>query len=458
MEAMSLFRFEWRRLLQAAAAIVVANFAFWCLGHWLNLERAAFNLDLVLALIVMAALPRIGLALLVLAWLCDGLVAQSLIYHFADPWEFVRSARFVKTIDVWSYVNSGAFLLLLPFALCFGVLCWTVRHRSQDWSYLALLGLCLLGADVLNGSSAMSGRDVRFAAANIAGSPALSISARLSSNTTAYPLSPLPEDASITGLAHVKDWAQAHPDRSVVLVIVESMGKHQSANVRNWLSAQLVTPEVRARYESEALDVPFRGATTSGELRALCGLQGAYRHMNAETGRGCLPFSLAAQGWQTKGIHGFSGAMFDRDRWWSLVGLQQSSFAETLKPQGLPSCGGAFRGICDSNLVHLAFQEASPARSFVYLLTLNMHLPLAAVSASDSERQLCRTEQLDEDVCQMVAQTGRLLATIGREAAAAAREPLIVVIGDHAPPFVRTLSRTQFDQKYVPAYILRPQH
>lgn len=197
---------------------------------------------------------------------------------------------------------------------------------------------------MLNGSSAMSGRDVRIVAANIAGSPAMSIAGSLSSTTTAYPLSPLPEDASITELTHVKDWAQAHPGRSVVLVLVESMGKHHSVKVRDWQTAQLVTPEVRARYALEALDVPFRGATTSAELRALCGLQGAYRHMNAETGRGCLPSSLAAQGWRTTGIHGFSGAMFDRDRWWSLLGLQRSSFAETLKQQGLPSCGGAFRG------------------------------------------------------------------------------------------------------------------
>lgn len=456
--AMMLFRFEWRRFLQAAAAIVVTNCAFWVLGNWLALERAAFNLDLVLALIVMAGLPRIGLVLVVIAWLCDWLVAQSLIFHFADSWEFVRSARFVTTIDVWSYLTSGAFLLLLPFALCFGELFRTVLHRRHDWPYVALFGICLVVADVLNGSSAMSGRDVRIVAANVTGSPAMSIAGRLSSTTTAYPLRPLPEDESITGLAHVKDWAQANTGRSVVLVLVESMGKHRSANVRNWQTAQLVTPEVRARYELEALDVPFRGATTSAELRALCGLHGVYRHMNVQTGLSCLPSSLAALGWRTMGIHGFSGAMFDRDLWWSLVGLQHNSFAETLKQQGLPSCGGAFRGICDSNLVHLAFQEAVSVRSFVYLLTLNTHLPLAAVSISDSERQVCSAERLDEDVCQMVAQTGRVLSAIGKEAAAVVRAPLIVVIGDHAPPFARTESREQFDQKYVPAYILRPQN
>lgn len=109
-------------------------------------------------------------------------------------------------------------------------------------------------------------------------------------------------------------------------------------------------------------------------------------------------------------------------------------------------------------MVQLAFQEAVTARSFVYLLTLNTHLPLAPVSISDSERQLCSAEQLDEDVCQMVAQTGRVLSAIGREAAAVAQAPLIVVIGDHAPPFVRAVSRAQFDPKYVPAYVLRPQN
>lgn len=452
-----LFRFEWRRFLEALAAIVVANCAFWGLGNWLVFDRAAFNLDLMLALIVMAVLPRIGLMLVVIAWLCDWLVAQSLIYYFADPWEFVRSARFVTTIDFWGHLASGGFSLLLLFALCCGVLWWTAPRRRHDWLYVALLGICLVGADILNGSSSLSGRDTRLVAANIAGSPAMLIAGRLSSPGAAYPLSPLPEEESITGLAQVKEWAQAHPGRSVVLVLVESMGKHNSANVRNWQTAQLFTPEVRARFALETLDVPFRGATTSAELRALCGLQGAYRHMNAETGRSCLPSSLAAQGWRTVGLHGFSDAMFDRALWWPLIGLQQSRFAKPLKQAGLPSCGGSFRGICDSDMVHLAFQEAVVARSFVYLLTLNTHLPLEVVSLSDSELHVCGADQLDADLCQLVAQTGRVLSAIGNEAAALAQAPLIVVIGDHAPPFTQIQLRKQFDQKYVPAYILRPQ-
>ena len=82
---MTLIRIDRQLLLQAAAAVGVANAAFWWLGHSLNLDRAAFNLDVVLALAVMAVLPRLGLALSVLAWLCDWLVSQSQIFHFADP-------------------------------------------------------------------------------------------------------------------------------------------------------------------------------------------------------------------------------------------------------------------------------------------------------------------------------------------------------------------------------------
>lgn len=452
------FRLDWRRFLQAAAAIVLTNCAFWGLGNWLFLEIATFNLDALLALIVMAVLPRIGLVLVVIAWLCDWLVAQSVIFHFPTPLELLRSAPFVTTIDVWSYLTSGALLALLPFASCFGVLCWTVRRRRNDWPYIALMGICLAGADLLNGSSAMSSRDVRIIADNIAGSPTTSIIRWLSSATTSYPLRPLPEYASITELARVEAWAQAHPKRSVILVIVESMGKHHSANVDNWQTGQLGTPEVLARYELETLDVPFHGSTTSAELRALCGLQGSYRHMNMETGRGCLPSSLAAKGWRTLAIHGFSGTMFDRDRWWPLIGLQEQRFAETLKPRGLPSCGGAFWGICDSNMVHLAFQEAATVRSFVYLLTLNTHLPLAPADISDSEWQVCSAEKINEEICQMMAQAGRVLSAIGKEAVAVTPAPLIVVIGDHAPPFVRSESRAQFDQGYVPAYILRPKN
>lgn len=90
------------------------------------------------------------------------------------------------------------------------------------------------------------------------------------------------------------------------------------------------------------------------------------------------------------------------------------------------ACDGDFQGICESNLVYLALQEAVPNRSYVDLLTLNTLLPLATVNNSDSVRQTYNADQLDEDMCQTEEHTGRVLVAIGRKPTAVAQEQLIV--------------------------------
>jgi phosphoglycerol transferase MdoB-like AlkP superfamily enzyme len=164
---------------------------------------------------------------------------------------------------------------------------------------------------------------------------------------------------------------------------------------------------------------------------------------------------MADLGYQTFGLHGFSGMMFDRERWWQMVGLQQATFAENTKV-GAPYCGGAFRGICDGYMLEQALQMLREPNRFVYLLTLNTHLPLTIVNLPSELKALCREQQVSESVCQLTGQLGAFLAQTRAGLEKLQQAPLVVVVGDHSPPFLVQDDRRQFMATRVPRFILVP--
>ena len=72
-------------------------------------------------------------------------------------------------------------------------------------------------------------------------------------------------------------------------------------------------------------------------------------------------------------------------------------------------------------------------------------------------RALCDKRSAGEHVCELSAAFGGVMRTIGgivRQLESPL--PLIVIVGDHAPPFVDKRSRSEFSATTVPAYVLEP--
>ena len=59
-------------------------------------------------------------------------------------------------------------------------------------------------------------------------------------------------------------------------------------------------------------------------------------------------------------------------------------------------------------------------------------------------------------VCEMVAAHGALLSHLATQLSQLKPRPLVVIAGDHAPPYSLRAEREQFDQQSVPAYVLEP--
>jgi hypothetical protein len=118
-----------------------------------------------------------------------------------------------------------------------------------------------------------------------------------------------------------------------------------------------------------------------------------------------------------------------------------------------PRCGGAFEGVCDAHLLSLAAAELKPRR-LVYALTLNTHLPLKSFELPSDLQTLCQERRTSEAVCQLTGQLRQVLDQVAAVIARTEDPTLVLVVGDHSPPFLRDSDRQAFSPTEVPSVIL----
>lgn len=443
-----------------AVAFVALNIPFWWMQRDYFLVRPWLNIDLLLPLVLFPRRPRLAIVLLIICWILDLVVSNSATFHFNSPYEFLRSTQFLTETHLPSFVSLSRVLLVLPFviaALLAGLSMRQASNKSLPWVIGLSYALLISGLDVVNGSSILSKRTIQVFPGNPARSPAFSLLIRAWQSRANTSLFALPAGTSATEHAEVYAWAGQHPHGSILLVVVESMGWHTDEEVRRWLFDRVATPSVLSKFRAVQREIRFTESTTSAELRELCSLRGSYRNMTAGTGAHCLPAQLAAAGWETRGFHGFSSQMFDRNRWWTDIGLKQSFFADSMFTEGARRCGGGFPGLCDADVINFALTHDIRPATFNYILTLNSHLPLTPVPIPADLALTCQRARATEEVCTTIATIGLALDALSRSLAARqANLPLVVVVGDHSPPFSDLSSRREYDDFVVPAIVLTP--
>ncbi len=427
---------------------------FWLLSVHFFVLRPLFNVDAFIALFVATLNPTVGLVILALSWVLDVVQSMSLAYHFASPLELLRAVRFSEALNWRGFLSAQ----LITVVAGFGLAAWLATRMLRSWrpNARALLPWLVLVStlDILNGSAFPSwlGQDSYRIPANVSGSPSYNLvnqalSARASA---ALPVKRWPDDGSVDPVS----WAR-NSRGNVLVVVVESMGQLQDPELADWLRRQLVNDAPTGPWSAYTDTVEFRGATTAGELRTLCQLSTHYSKLNPVTAAGCMPQRMTDLGYQTFGLHGFTGMMFERNRWWPMLGLQQQTFADGTR-EDAPQCGSAFRGICDDYMLEQALQILREPNRFVYLLTLNTHMPLTKVKIAPELVTLCRARQVSDSVCQLTWQLGKFLAQTRAGLERLPQAPFVMVVGDHSPPFVVQADRRQFMTTQVPRFILVP--
>lgn len=313
------------------ALVALVNVPFWLLQTRYFMARPVFNADLALALSTMAW-GRVALVCAVaIAWALDAVQGLSLVYHFPSVADFAATAKFAPTIHFAEFVNAEVIAIVTLFAVGIAIVLWLTKHRGASPRGVILASVVLMLIDVANGSGlpTLFGSDSVVINANVQGSPLLNLasSARHAQKQAAEPLQTVDQP----GIASTLQWAKDNDDGALLIVIVESWGEHVDPALRAWSDRRLNAPEVTARWHVTRATSRFKGATTAGELRELCGLSGHYSRLTPEQASACLPNLLKPTGFDAIALHGFSGAMFERTHWWSTLDSLEGSLLRTFR-------------------------------------------------------------------------------------------------------------------------------
>ena len=256
----------------------------------------------------------------------------------------------------------------------------------------------------------------------------------------------------------------AHDRPDIVLVLTESWGRANDDRINQAQMQPYLGPAIARLYRFQSGTVGFDGPTTSGETRELCGDSiGNSSISNSQSFfAACWPARLGNAGYRTLATHGFTPTMFNRKAWYRRFGFQQSAFLPELQRDGAAMCDGAFPGACDADVAHwignqlLAPRDASPM--FVHWVTLNSHLPITQL-AEGSSLEECAAVGIDKEqgLCSWFMHVLIVQHSVAELALKPGLRPTIfVIVGDHAPPFLRTDLRSRFSQTSVPYVVLMP--
>lgn len=452
------------------AFLILSNLSYWLWLGRFTPTRAIVNIDYlllgILAPILSTPLLIVGFVLMATV---DAFVFVSTLYHFT-PRELVMSmsyARYspIKLRDL-PVVDIGLTVLCIGMAILLAV---KARRAAGGVSSMLLGGVLLLVTlgDVFNGTNTYGPfthlpfyTRIQHVAANPANSGLLA-----ADPASFVPFGRAPAVTRVDSATRVAlDQWRSLPRReaggaNVALVLVESWGQIDgSEGLTRAIAAPLFTPVIAARYDVKLGSMAFRGSTTNAELRELCGLHASYRDLFSLPRLRCLPDIFVELGYNVTGMHGFHGDMFDRSSWWPRIGIGQRLFLEDFRRTGTSrTCGTAFPGICDDDLMRAMGDRLTSPRQFVYALTINSHLPLAPTEDADgSFRCSALAVPLRAEACALAQQWHRVLQALAREALRLDVKPTqFIVVGDHSPPLLGT-SDQNFSSRQVPYVILTP--
>ena len=425
----------------------------------LHIKSGIINLDFfLLTLLACLGSPGLALALFIATYVLELARLLDALYYFSgsDPLFALRFLGHVRPSLVLTW--AAAFVVVCAV----GFLLWKAAvprpnegPLKQSALAVGIFLMLLLGFDRANGFEFTGAkRHIRIgyrAVDEVLLRVPLSI---------ARP-APVLGTVAVTGSASAPLWLGQFAARqdNVVVVLVESMGRLLDAGDAQQEFALFQDPAVAQRYTVTTGSVPFTGSTVAGEMRELCRLRTGMT-ITADTVKGhplCLPGHYRDAGYQALAFHGFRASMFQRSAWYPLLGFTGETFLADM-PQ-LPTCEGAFYGVCDGAVAGV-LQQRLRARAtgalppqFLYWMTLNSHLP---VNQAAAPKAACPVAA-DRHVCAQLAYVQAVLVAVKTLALdPAIGRTAIVIVGDHAPPFLIPRERDRFDGKRVPFVFLQP--
>lgn len=189
---------------------------------------------------------------------------------------------------------------------------------------------------------------------------------------------------------------------------------------------------------------PSYGATLQGELRELCGIEGAISRLSGVPFRDCLPYRLRTLGYETVAGHGYQSMFYLRAGLYPRMGFQRSVFLDDIK-SGVHSCSGVFPGLCDLALHNFLLEKSSTYhKRLVYQMTLQSHEPVSEDVLREYGITIAGNRSTAVAHAFVIGALDRLFAPKGADCGA-----LIYFVGDHPPPSLKASGMFKDEVSYL---------
>lgn len=407
----------------------------------------------------------------------DSIISFALILLFlidlftslSDTYFFNRQA-FFESIKYF-FVLPHAYLILsisvIAIIVLYLIVVLCLRRSSitmLDKVIFALFFSCIIITEFTNNSTQFSPKskvssDLNLATSGVIRNITLFMKhPSVSSDTTFYVSTSLRE--SMLSIGKVLTSKSFDKKPNVILIIMESFGINSDTNKYNKVIQPL------QMLPSDKFDVcisrnKFYGNTEDAETRELLGaIIVPYTSVVRSVSHfidGSVPHLFSEFGYETVGIHGFSGQNFDRYIWWKQIGFHQCLFANDFLKDGYSPVGNLFRGIFDLDVLdymrsrQIDFQRQNKP-FFMYFLTLNTHLPLSKnIMKKFGIIEVPSTNQSSGYIDSMQIKILTKISEIVNKSS----NTIYFITGDHAPR-LSGKEKGLYNKLYVPSIAIWP--
>ncbi len=454
------------RNIGLVALLLTLNFAIYVVYITAGMARGIVNIDYLISLFI--SNKNINISYLVLVSLFDLLILVSGIYHFT-PISFLEGYEIALHIDLKYYklsIIGGILLFFLLIIVCRKISNFAITvKKGRVYFGLALIVMLVVIDASLGSLSYWRGKYNSLAPNLINANVATSglgylvgeIKMRYFYEESVVAIKPIDSAMKVA----LNDLGVDEYPEKIILIILESFGSINSMPFRESLYSEF-EGSIKVRKSFKTGVIPFFGATTSGEMRELCGVKGDYKiAFNNLDDFHCIPNRLKTLGYSTSAFHYYYRSSFNRNVWWPLVGIDSSYFVDQyVRSSDSVLCGGLFNGGCDKKMIDDLFSSASSinGKSFSYGLTLNSHLPTYPTKDIQNIRPISdkNFSNLTESV-QLMVDSWRVVFKAVSDNINVRPESnfLVVIVGDHSPPFLKPEDKAVFSLTHVPYIILK---
>jgi hypothetical protein len=447
-------------LVGALLILVVPNILFWLLGLKVNLTRGVFVLEY---LLIASLYPYINRKLFITTWVLFAI--YDLFYSATSLFfmDFLEIAHALTKVPAMPLVDmlKWAGMLILFIGVVFGLLTllmrYDVKHRVMHLRFLwPLIILCFF----INAFSAQKAQ----ANKSIVSAPSWPF---IKAVQHAIIKSTAKRNIELLGSAAKKIFIEAPGSGQVkkeALILVESWGLLADSSLQHEVMQPLSELSKQNLYTIKEGTTSYKYLTQAGEFRELTGYVFHYYQVkDSWVKENSLLVKKQQQGYHVVGIHGNTGQFYRRQMIWPILGVQEMHFSEDFAKQNMPLCGSyEFKGVCDTaiNTWLLNTMNRQPNRKeFYYWVTLNTHLPLIEVHDEGYTKfaQKWKQRGITENILQMAYQHQMLFKDLaGKLSKPGSSKAHILLVGDHAPPFIDPADRKLLNDHLVPYVELVP--